>query len=162
MYGYFQKSIYGIYFTFPIIRSGGWESDLLYRVLETRKKPDPPATAPPHPCVGSYRPKLDYSQTILRLFLEYSRNSENQPARLVGGWGCTPAPSHVGVCRFFQRDRGDSARGASQSPPSKNFPRSRHKIHAIWSRFYDQLMLYLTKTNAHAFACVKFGESANG
>ena len=70
MYGYFQKSIYGIYFTFPIIRSGGWESDLLYRVLETRKKPDPPATAPPHPCVGSYRPKLDYSQTILRLFLE--------------------------------------------------------------------------------------------
>ena len=47
VYGYFQKSIYGIYFTFPIIRSGGWESDLLYRVLETRKKPDPTTHRPP-------------------------------------------------------------------------------------------------------------------
>ena len=47
VYGYFQKSIYGIYFTFPIIRSGGWESDLLYGVIETRKNPDLPATAPP-------------------------------------------------------------------------------------------------------------------
>ena len=47
VYGYFQKSIYGIYFTFPTIRSGGWERDLLYRVIETRKKPDLPTTAPP-------------------------------------------------------------------------------------------------------------------
>ena len=46
VYGYFQKSIYGIYFTFPTIRSGGWEMDLLYRVLETLKKPDLPTTAP--------------------------------------------------------------------------------------------------------------------
>lgn len=59
VYGYFQKSIYGIYFTFPIIRSGGWEMDLLYRVLETLKKPDLPTTAPPcpsHPCVGVPHP----------------------------------------------------------------------------------------------------------
>ena len=46
VYGYFKKSIYGIYFTFPTIRSGGWEMDLLYRVLETRKNPDLPTTAP--------------------------------------------------------------------------------------------------------------------
>ena len=51
VYGYFQKSIYGIYFTFPTTRSGGWESDLLYGVIETRKKPDPtthrPRSIPP-------------------------------------------------------------------------------------------------------------------
>ena len=47
VYGYFQKSSYGIYFTFPTTRSGGWEMDLLYRVLETLKNPDLPPTAPP-------------------------------------------------------------------------------------------------------------------
>ena len=49
VYGYFQKSSYGIYFTFPTTRSGGWEMDLLYRVLETLKNPDLPPTAPPLP-----------------------------------------------------------------------------------------------------------------
>ena len=49
VYGYFQKSIYGIYFTFPTTRSGGWEMDLLYRVLETREKPDLSTHRPPHP-----------------------------------------------------------------------------------------------------------------
>ena len=47
VYGYFQKSIYGIYFTFPTTRSGGWESDRLYRVIETRKKPDLTTHRPP-------------------------------------------------------------------------------------------------------------------
>ena len=52
VYGYFQKSIYGIYFKLYSIRSGGWEIDLLYRVLETRKNYDLTPHPPPHPCVG--------------------------------------------------------------------------------------------------------------
>ena len=52
VYGYFQKSSYGIFFTVPTTTSGGWESDLLYRVLETRKKPDPTTHRPPHPVWG--------------------------------------------------------------------------------------------------------------
>ena len=55
VYGYFQKSIYGIYFTFPTTRSGGWEMDLLYRVLETCKKPDLSTHRPPS-CVGNTPP----------------------------------------------------------------------------------------------------------
>ena len=45
---------------------------------------------------GGYWLKLAHillDKTTLRLFSDYSRNSENQPARLVGGWGCT----HTGV-----------------------------------------------------------------
>ena len=57
VYGYFQKSIYGIYFTFPTIRSGGWESDLLYRVIETRKKLG--SNPPPPPPVCEFEPISD-------------------------------------------------------------------------------------------------------
>ena len=64
MYGYFQKSIYGIYFTFPTIRSGGWESDILYRVIETRKKPDPTTHRPPP--VWDTHPPLSCSSCRLR------------------------------------------------------------------------------------------------
>ena len=59
VYGYFQKSIYGIYFTFPTIRSGGWEIDLLYRVLETRKNPDLPTTAPRSLCGYASNPSTN-------------------------------------------------------------------------------------------------------
>ena len=73
--GYFQKSIYGIYFTFPTIRSGGWESDLLYRVIETRKKLDPTTHHPPHTHLGGYDPQpICQSRSmilyILRIVLE--------------------------------------------------------------------------------------------
>ena len=52
VYGYFQKSSYGIFFTVPTTTSGGWESDLLYRVLETRKNRIQPPTAPHTPVWG--------------------------------------------------------------------------------------------------------------
>ena len=52
VYGYFQKSIYGIYFRLISIRSGGWEMDLLYRVLETRKNYDLTTHRPPPPLCG--------------------------------------------------------------------------------------------------------------
>ena len=63
VYGYFHKSIYGIYFTFPTTRSGGWEMDLLYRVIETRKNPDLTTHLPP--CVGISEPIYQYSRVIL-------------------------------------------------------------------------------------------------
>ena len=119
VYGYFQKSIYGIYFTFPIIRSGGWESDLLYRVIETCKKLRSNHPPPPHPV-----------------------------------WDTPPQNIHVGVCRYFQSDRGGQRWRSIEVPAPKKFPAPKaHHIRALWSGVQDRCMLYLTKTNAHAFVC---------